>query len=152
MNKSFTLIAVFSSNLKGVVLVRKQSPEWMKGLLNLPGGKIEATDETPLLAAMREFKEETGADLDKNRIRYCGEINLGSANHCIYVYATVNQEAFEKAETQTWKDVVIKISLATANLFDYSQAMVNLPAIITLCRAHLLGLNHQNLFTFKLQY
>lgn len=42
-----------------VLLVRKKRPTWQAGRLNLPGGKIEE-GETPLQAAIREFKEETG--------------------------------------------------------------------------------------------
>lgn len=43
-----------------VVLVRKNKPEWQKGLLNGPGGKIEETDPTPEHAMVREMVEETG--------------------------------------------------------------------------------------------
>lgn len=42
-----------------VLLVLKDRPAWQKGKLNLPGGKIE-DGETPLKAAIRELKEETG--------------------------------------------------------------------------------------------
>jgi 8-oxo-dGTP diphosphatase len=43
-----------------VVLIEKQRPVWMKGLLNGVGGHIEDFDETPLIAMKREFYEETG--------------------------------------------------------------------------------------------
>ena len=41
------------------LLVVKEKPEWQRGRLNLPGGKIEA-GETPEDAALRELEEETG--------------------------------------------------------------------------------------------
>lgn len=44
-----------------VLLVLKDRPEWQKGKLNLPGGKIEE-GESPVAAAVRELKEETGLD------------------------------------------------------------------------------------------
>lgn len=47
----------FSSGQSYVALVRKQKPEWQKGLLNGVGGKVEH-DELPLEAMYREFKEE----------------------------------------------------------------------------------------------
>lgn len=50
---------LFSRNYEKVVLIRKKRPEWQKGFLNGPGGKIEA-NETPLDAMRREFWEETG--------------------------------------------------------------------------------------------
>jgi len=42
-----------------VLLILKDRPDWQKGRLNLPGGKVEE-GETPAQAAVRELKEETG--------------------------------------------------------------------------------------------
>lgn len=47
----------------GVVLIRKARPEWQRGKLNGVGGHIEA-GETPAEAMRREFREETGADVE----------------------------------------------------------------------------------------
>lgn len=44
-----------------ILLVRKDKPEWQKGRLNLVGGKIEP-GESPLDAAVRELKEESGLE------------------------------------------------------------------------------------------
>lgn len=41
------------------LLVLKDKPAWQKGLLNLPGGKVEE-GETPEQAAVREIIEESG--------------------------------------------------------------------------------------------
>jgi 8-oxo-dGTP diphosphatase len=50
---------VFDREEKNVVLLEKQKPEWQKGRLNGPGGKIEENEE-PIEAMTREFLEETG--------------------------------------------------------------------------------------------
>jgi len=50
---------MFSEDRSKVALVEKQKPTWQKGKLNAIGGKIEE-GETPLLAMIREFKEEAG--------------------------------------------------------------------------------------------
>lgn len=42
-----------------LVLIRKNRPEWQKGLLNGVGGKVEE-GEFALEAMIREFEEETG--------------------------------------------------------------------------------------------
>lgn len=42
-----------------VVLIRKNKPDWQRGLLNGVGGKIEP-GESPEQAMVREFEEETG--------------------------------------------------------------------------------------------
>lgn len=46
-----------------VLLIRKQRPEYQKGLLNGIGGRIEP-GEQPLQAMLREFKQETGLFVD----------------------------------------------------------------------------------------
>lgn len=53
---------LFSTNKKEVVLIKKNRPDWQKGLLNGIGGHIE--DETPLEAMKREFLEETGLKIE----------------------------------------------------------------------------------------
>jgi 8-oxo-dGTP diphosphatase len=45
-----------------VALIEKNRPDWQKGRLNAPGGKMEK-GETPLQASTREFREETGAEI-----------------------------------------------------------------------------------------
>jgi 8-oxo-dGTP diphosphatase len=45
-----------------VALIEKNRPDWQKGRLNAPGGKIEK-GETPLQAVTREFREEAGAEI-----------------------------------------------------------------------------------------
>lgn len=42
-----------------ICLIHKTKPEWQRGKLNFPGGKIEL-NESPILAVQREFHEETG--------------------------------------------------------------------------------------------
>ena len=63
----------FSEDCNNILLIRKNKPEWQKGLLNGIGGKIEA-GEFPLDAMTRECEEEAGLILDWNyRGRIIGE-------------------------------------------------------------------------------
>ena len=50
-------------DLGRVALVRKNRPDWQAGRLNAIGGKVEP-GETSHQAMRREFREETGLDLD----------------------------------------------------------------------------------------
>lgn len=51
---------MFNATLTKVALIRKNSPEWQKGLLNGIGGKLEPSDRSNIQAMQREFQEETG--------------------------------------------------------------------------------------------
>ncbi len=53
---------LFRRDRAEVTLVRKEKPEWQKGKLNGIGGKVEP-GETEYAAMVREFREETGAEI-----------------------------------------------------------------------------------------
>ena len=50
---------MFSIDMEHVVLIKKERPDWMKGLLNGTGGKLN-DGESPKQGMEREFREETG--------------------------------------------------------------------------------------------
>ena len=57
---------MYSEDHTEVALIHKVKPPWQKGKLNGIGGKMEL-GETPLVAMIREFKEETGFHTHKWR-------------------------------------------------------------------------------------
>jgi len=57
--QEYVLGIALSEDRRKILLIRKLSPEWQRGLLNGIGGKIES-GETAMQAMIREFKEETG--------------------------------------------------------------------------------------------
>ena len=63
-----------------VFLVHPGGPFWAKkdiGSWSIPKGEYSPTDDA-LLAASREFKEETGFDLPEGEVRPLGEVRLAS--------------------------------------------------------------------------
>lgn len=62
MIQSYVLGFLFRDAGRQVALIEKNKPDWMRGLLNGVGGKIES-GESPHAAMGREFAEETGAGL-----------------------------------------------------------------------------------------
>lgn len=59
VRREYVLGFCFMHYMSEVVLIKKNKPEWQRGLLNGVGGKIEP-GETPLQAMNREWREETG--------------------------------------------------------------------------------------------
>ncbi len=53
------------------ILLIKRKNEPFAGKWALPGGFVE-TDETVIVGAVRELKEETGISLDESRLRFVG--------------------------------------------------------------------------------
>lgn len=79
----------FSSGMSNVLLIRKKSPRWQKGLLNGIGGKIEK-GESPLDAMRRECKEETGLILNWEHRGHMAGINDDKEMfqcHLFYAYS-----------------------------------------------------------------
>jgi 8-oxo-dGTP diphosphatase len=58
--KEYVCGFLFTEDKKKVVLIRKNKPEWQKGLLNGIGGKAEESDFNSKFAMSREMYEETG--------------------------------------------------------------------------------------------
>jgi 8-oxo-dGTP diphosphatase len=56
----------FAFNGDFVLLIKKEKPQWQKGLYNGLGGHIEE-NEQPVAAMVREFKEECGIDTDETQ-------------------------------------------------------------------------------------
>lgn len=58
----YSLGFLFTDNKKEVLLIQKRKPQWQAGLLNGVGGRVEE-GESPLVAMVREFKEEAGLNI-----------------------------------------------------------------------------------------
>lgn len=59
-----------------VALIEKKRPGWQAGKLNGIGGHVEPGEE-PLAAMVREFKEETGADIPAEQWKYFCKMDGG---------------------------------------------------------------------------
>lgn len=97
----YVIISVVVRN--HILLVLKDKPLWMSGLLNLPGGKVEE-GEDPTAAAIRELYEEAG--LTSLYMTKMGEIHDGNnIIHCFKAVVKSMDLAPQESETQeiTWQ-------------------------------------------------
>ncbi len=75
-----------------VVMVRQYRHGAQKVILELPGGAMEAEDESPLQAARRELLEETGYASDKFIQIGCVFPNPANQTNLIYSYLALDAE------------------------------------------------------------
>jgi len=99
---------MFSADLRFVLLVLKNRPDWQRGKLNGIGGKIE-DDESPDQAMRREFLEEAAIDTDDwLRFATLGD-DRGWIIHFYYAKGDIN-----KAKTVT-DEILMAIPLWNLN-------------------------------------
>lgn len=95
----YIVCLLFSDDLKNIVLIRKNRPDWQKGLLNGPGGKVEE-GESYDFAAHREFFEEAGISVPIwDHLAYQTEDN-GKYEVC-YVTAKTSYEHLNQVKSKT---------------------------------------------------
>jgi len=101
MKKLYVVGFLFSEDLKRVVLIHKNKPDWQVGLLNGVGGKVEQ-NEMPVYAMRREFKEETGLDLEA----WCPYANVEGEDWVVYFFNNISKH-IDKVKTITSEKVEI---------------------------------------------
>jgi 8-oxo-dGTP diphosphatase len=97
---------LFSDDLKQVVLIKKNKPEWQKGLLNGPGGKVEKTDPTAFYAMRREIREETGLTIDNWRLFF---VQIGILQDYIVNYYIAKTDYAQLNQIKSTTDEVVGV-------------------------------------------
>jgi len=115
-----------------VLLIEKLKPEWQRGKLNLPGGKIEE-NESIHEAASRELREETGIYCGLNDITLLGRIygEWGDCYVCHCVYR--DNQHWEQKEAEKLVNLNYSDAIRDERLID------NLRLIIPWCLCELNG-------------
>jgi ADP-ribose pyrophosphatase YjhB (NUDIX family) len=84
-NACIALISTYGGGEPGIYMVKGQS-NW-----NIPGGNIEQTDASPLDAALREFKEETGGHSIDNLRSRLSQNQYIRHGHTVIFYYVINK-------------------------------------------------------------
>lgn len=99
----YVLVFAKVENSDDVLIIEKQKPEWMRGKLNLLGGKIE-DGESPEEASARELFEESGIQ-SLNLPEYMGRIEFNDVIiYCCRAFVEHKEvnPRFEEIEKVFW--------------------------------------------------
>ena len=83
---------------KEILLLKKNNPDWQRGLYNGIGGKVEL-NTTPLETIIKKCQEELGVNIS-NWIELDSEIS-SSGIEIVYFLTTLNEGEIKKLQSQT---------------------------------------------------
>ena len=101
--------AVLPVDDNGDLILIKQYRHSIKGFaIEIPAGMTDASDESPLMCAARELKEETGYTANKIEFLFKMHSAIGFSNEVVYVYEatglTAGETDFDEGEfIETYK-------------------------------------------------
>jgi ADP-ribose pyrophosphatase len=90
-----------------VVLVRQYRHGAQKVILELPGGAMDARDESPMQAARRELLEETGYDSDNFIQIGCVSPNPANQTNLIYSFLALDVEKVSDQNLDDTEDIEV---------------------------------------------
>jgi len=88
-----------------VVLIRKRRPKWQFGKVNGVGGHVEE-GELAIEAMRREFREETGVDVEESRWTQFGVMGAYEEWSCD-LFRTELRAGTERPESKTDEEVLV---------------------------------------------
>ena len=91
------VVGIITDN-KEILLLKKNNPDWQKGLYNGIGGKVEL-NTTPLETIIKKCQEEFGVNIS-NWIELDSEIS-SSGIEIVYFLTTLNENEIKKLQSQT---------------------------------------------------
>ncbi|WP_148624661.1 NUDIX hydrolase [Aliarcobacter cryaerophilus] len=91
------VVGIITDN-KEILLLKKNNPDWQKGLYNGIGGKVEL-NTTPLETIIKKCQEELGVNIS-NWIELDSEIS-SSGIEIVYFLTTLNEDEIKKLQSQT---------------------------------------------------
>jgi ADP-ribose pyrophosphatase len=102
-----TILAV--TKQQQVVLVRQYRHGAQKVMLELPGGAMDARDESPLQAARRELLEETGYDSEHFIQIGCVSPNPANQTNLIYSFLALDVEKVSGQNLDDTEDIEVEL-------------------------------------------
>lgn len=131
----YVLGFAFTHDMRSVVLIEKQKPNWQAGKLNGIGGKVER-GETAEDAMCREFAEETGVTYTRHADWLYIMTMRFQNGAVVHVYANRMIDNHELANPRTMEDehvLILPVAPSTGQLIASKPMIRNLTWLIPLC-------------------
>ena len=133
--KKYVVAFLFTdSDLSNVWVIKKNKPEWQNGLLNGIGGKIE-DGETPLVAMVRELKEEAGVDITSEEMFSIGHMGGTNNDGSMFSVEIFTGITYKRLTTQESEPIFY---IGTDEVKTY-RTIGNVPMLIEACMYRLKG-------------
>src|SRR3989338_6146087 len=100
--KLYTVGFIFNEDFSKVLLVKKNRPDWQKGKLNGPGGRIE-DGETSIRCVAREIFEEAGLETQEEDWFFFAKLNREDAS--VDFYTSIYRGSLDRVSSQTDEEV-----------------------------------------------
>ena len=98
--KHMVIGSAFHESLESIVMIKKNRPDFLAGLFNFVGGHVESNETSPE-AMVREFKEETSADVPLQAWIYIGTKTDNKTYILDYYTCYLHQELWSQVKTNT---------------------------------------------------
>jgi 8-oxo-dGTP diphosphatase len=125
---------MFDDDMKSVLMIKKNRPEWQKGLLNGIGGKMEH-GEIPIETMIREFQEECGIKTFESD--WLSVLDLRFKEAIIYFFAGKNSQIYHSAISLT-DEMVVRCDVGNILNGSIARTIENIASLITLSKQRLL--------------
>lgn len=89
--KKYTIGVYFNPTFREVVLMNKNRPEWQKGKINAPGGKVETFEELDE-CIVREFLEECCLITSESDWKHIGILYNSNLNYTVDIFTAIQKE------------------------------------------------------------
>lgn len=103
---------ILSKDKREIVLMEKQKPQWQKGKFNGIGGKANES-EHPYDAMRREFKEETGVDLEREELHLFALLKFKEIN--LFCFRGFTDKIYDCRTIEAEEVLVMKVKTALAS-------------------------------------
>jgi 8-oxo-dGTP pyrophosphatase MutT (NUDIX family) len=143
--KKYVLGFLFNDDLSKVVLIRKNRPTWMRGLLNGVGGELHRA-KNEFESMYLEFKEEAGVSIiPDDWFKFC---EMSGPDWIVHCFVSGSSHQVDSVRTKTDEQIVV----VDSKTFSGYQTIEDLAWLVPLAKNFLCTQSPAAIKTVKVEY